>query len=180
MSAVIRFDSLPTSRWSNGLGETVELWRTPIDGDFRVRLSIATVAADTDFSSLPGVQRALMPLQRDGLTLNIDGAIRQLKQYESVQFSGEDMTSSVGVLDRGRDLNLMVRRGNGEPCLDAITFSDGYDFRFRWAVVICLAGEPRFDGSALAFGDTIVMDSDSIRLDGCGTVAVAYLAPPGH
>lgn len=173
---VIRFASITPSRWSNGLGETVELWRTPAGGDFRLRLSIATVAADTDFSALPDIERALMPLQPEGLTLIIDGAISHLAQHQTIRFRGESAVSSVGVVAAGHDLNLMARRGQGEPHLDLVTVADRLDFRYPWAAIVCVAGAPQFNGVELSFGDTIVVEEDTLLLTGSGAVAVAHLA----
>lgn len=177
---VIRFAELPVSRWANGQGETVELWRTPASGDIVQRLSIAVVAAAGPFSSLPGIDRALMPLAPAGLTVRVDADIHTLAQYETLYFSGDADAASVDVRQTSRDLNLMVRRGAGRPALSAMPV--GHSGQDAGAVhvgageavaLIALAGEPIFDGRPLSFGDAVITGGAAITVHGQGLVAVA-------
>lgn len=181
-SRIIRFADLPVSRWANGLGETVELWRDPVDGAFDVRLSIATVDTAGPFSVLPGVDRALLPLARDGLTVRVDADIHRSRQYETLCFSGDADAASQDVRETGRDLNLMVRRGVGRPVLSAVRVGDGVDAITvgrrdnRAIAVVVLDGAPTLGEDALSFGDAVILGDVAARIAGRGLVAVARLA----
>jgi hypothetical protein len=53
-------------RWSNGLGWTREIARSPAVGDFDWRVSIAEVDRDAPFSVFPGVEREIVLLSATG------------------------------------------------------------------------------------------------------------------
>lgn len=167
---LVRFAETGSTRWANGLGETVELWRTPSAGDFDVRLSIATVGSSAPFSPLPGVDRMLVALGEHGLVLDVDGVRTVLGQYDGIAFAGESAVAAVGVTEAAYDLNLMVRRGVGRPdlCVETVagSFSPGADA----LAVVLLDGDVRCDGRPLAFGDTCIGQG---TLTGSGRVAVA-------
>lgn len=187
---VIRFAGIPVSPWANGLGETVELWRTPQDGAFAVRLSVATVTTATPFSPLPGVDRVLMPLAPTGLTVRVGDSTYDVPQYETLRFDGGEDAASLHVRVPGRDLNLMVRRGTGIADLVAVQVDGTYRVnahRVRadrgrapgFTAVVAVEGAVTFGGVPLRFGDTIVADVDvdvdagAITVHGGGRIAVA-------
>lgn len=191
---LIRFAERPVTAWANGQGETVVLWRTPAAGDPDVRLSIATVGRSGPFSSLPGIDRMLMPLAEPGLTLRIGDSTRHVAQYDAVAFAGEDEVASVEVTQPGFDLNLMVRRGVGVAHLAAVRVDGSVRVDVPGLVaVIALAGDVHRAGQRLAFGDTVLAGAGSglgagpgdgsglgagsgaVTLTGDGRVAVASL-----
>lgn len=178
-ATLIRFADRPVTAWANGHGTTVVLWRTPdSDSDADVRLSIATVSESGPFSNLPGIDRMLMPLAAEGLTLRIDGSTQHVAQYGAVAFAGEDDVASVDVTEAGFDLNLMVRRGVGIPHLTATHVSGSARIAESGLVaVIVLAGAIGWHGRALAFGDTVLTIGglDAIAVTGEGVAAVVSL-----
>ncbi|AMM18910.1 hypothetical protein AX769_00590 [Frondihabitans sp. PAMC 28766] len=123
MATLIRFADLTPAPWANGLGSTTEIARGIGSGrldsggadrggaDWDWRISVATIEAATPFSALPGVDRVLMALGPDPLTLMVEGKQHDLQPQETLQFSGEDDVRPVGVDTPGRDVNLMTRRG---------------------------------------------------------------------
>lgn len=169
---IIRFATTQPSRWANGLGETVELWRTPTGGDFAARLSIATVGEPAAFSPLPGVARALMALAPAGLVLTIDGARVALARYGVAAFDGGQEVAAVEVPEPGYDLNLMVR--GGVPSL-AIAEVDGrIELPAGTVAAVAVSGELTALGTRLSFGDAIVEGTAAIR--GIGRIAIATIA----
>lgn len=173
---VLRFATLPVSAWANGQGQTVELWRTPETGAFDVRLSVATVATAAAFSSLPGVERALMPLAAAGLRLDVDGERVHVPQYDAIRFAGEVPVRSVDVHEPGRDLNLMVRRGTGTPTLAAARVDGALDEAViaDAVAVIALDGSVAWRGIPLAACDTVLAPRGGAVI-GSGIVAIARL-----
>lgn len=171
---VIRYRSLVASPWANGQGRTVEVWRRPVSGAFDVRLSIATVDRASRFSSLPGVDRVLMPLSAGGLSLHIDGADVAVGRFEAVAFPGEAGVTSDDAEAPGHDLNLMVRRGAGVPALSAVVVDGDCTLeRPGLLAVVVVDGAIRVGRDILAFGDTILADGRGIRVAGSGMVVAA-------
>jgi uncharacterized protein len=168
----VRFADAPRSRWANGLGETVELWRTPGDGPFEARLSIATIGSDAPFSSLPGVDRVLLSLSPHTLTLDVDGRRTVLEQFDTVAFAGEAAVSAVGVTTPGHDLNLMVRRGSGTPALTVVPVDGDLEVH---GVAVVLDGTIGGADGPLAPFDAVV---GPVSLAGRGRLALAAVPVP--
>lgn len=171
---VIRYRDLIASPWANGQGRTVEVWRQPVVGTFDVRLSIATVDRASRFSSLPGVDRVLMPLSPGGLSLHIDGARVTVGRFEAIAFPGEAGITSDDAETPGHDLNLMVRRGTGVPGLSTIAVDGDRTLGQPGLVaVVVVDGAVRVGRDILAFGDAVLADGRGIRVAGSGMVAAA-------
>ena len=121
-----RFDtaSLVPTPWKNGGGSTVEIVCRP-DGatmeSFDWRVSIATIAQDGPFSVFPGVDRAIMLLDGDGLALrSADGVIPRLdhkidhqldQPHIPFSFAGDASLECRLLGARSTDFNVMTRRG---------------------------------------------------------------------
>ncbi len=111
----LRADEVPPTPWKNGGGQTRELLRWPAQGDWRLRLSLADIAADGPFSAFPGVTRWFVVLQGEGVALALPGS-------EHHQHLGDaplcfDGTAAPGCRLLGgptRDLNLMLQGLAGE------------------------------------------------------------------
>lgn len=71
--------------WKNGLGETAEIDREPAGGSYLWRLSQATIASNSPFSSFPGYDRWIAIWKGDGLFLNED----RLTPLQPFRFSGD-------------------------------------------------------------------------------------------
>jgi environmental stress-induced protein Ves len=79
----------PPQPWKNGGGTTRELLAWPAAADWRVRLSVAEVAADGPFSRFEGVQRWFAVLRGAGVRLVVDGVAHTLTAAsEPLAFDG--------------------------------------------------------------------------------------------
>ncbi len=100
--------------WKNGLGETIEIARSPdgeaLDG-FDWRVSVAPVGADGAFSVFPGIDRTIAVIEGAGMTLDVAG--RSVALRPGVPFTYDGGLAVHGRLVDGpvRDINVMVRRG---------------------------------------------------------------------
>lgn len=104
----------PATPWRNGGGVTRELLTWPSPSDWRLRISVADIAADGPFSAFPGVQRWFTLLSGEGLVLDFSGT-------PCTQRPGDTPLVFDGAVAPGcrlnggpvRDLNLMVLGGTG-------------------------------------------------------------------
>ncbi len=97
--------------WANGAGVTRVILREPDDGNWRVRISVATVAHEGPFSALPDTRRMLVPLDAP-MTLRFpDGRELAGARFGVLRFDGTP--APLGLLPGGptRDFNLMLRDG---------------------------------------------------------------------
>ena len=116
---ILRFDDYLVMRWKNGLGETREIAREPLAGEFSWRLSMATVGQLAAFSTFEGVTRVLAVVEGEALSLTVDGVTTVLHRGgASARFSGEAPAAAETLGAAVTDLNLMIRgslRGAIEP-----------------------------------------------------------------
>jgi environmental stress-induced protein Ves len=98
--------------WKNGLGTTHEIVRWPAGSgdDFDWRVSVADVTVDSQFSAFAGVDRILMMISGNGMSLTLGSEERQLPLFEPFEFSGDVAVSSHLTNGPTRDLNVMTRR----------------------------------------------------------------------
>ena len=101
--------------WKNGLGETLEVARSP-DGktleSFDWRVSVAPVVADGAFSVFPGIERTIAVIEGAGMELTLAGGARQTLK-PGMPFTYDGGLAIDGRLIDGpvRDFNVMARRG---------------------------------------------------------------------
>ena len=96
--------------WRNGGGLTRELLAWPPGDAWRLRISVASIAADGAFSVFAGVQRWLVVLQGAGVELTIDGAVHPLRLADlPLTFAGDASTHCRLLDGPTQDLNLMLR-----------------------------------------------------------------------
>lgn len=176
-------DEHPVSVWSGGTTTQLYLYPQGSDyarRDFRVRISSATVDCErSEFTSLPGVSRIILPL-KGSLRLYYEGhGEKLLHEYEQDQFDGAWRTTSVG---RATDFNLMLREGAsgtvdvfqlgfGE-CLELENGQDGI------LAVYVAEGTARYENDNLEQG-TMISSEETGRLslcaekpDGCRLICV--------
>jgi hypothetical protein len=101
--------------WKNGGGVTYEVAVEPPGAgfaDFGWRVSTAVVASDGPFSRFEGIDRTLVLLEGDGLTLDVAGKAMALTAgSEPLEFDGGTPASAALAAGPILDLNFMVRRG---------------------------------------------------------------------
>lgn len=72
---LIRYQDSVSSPWKNGGGSTKQLLISPANAnlsDFDYRISIASISSDGAFSPFIGIDRQLLILEGDGVTLSMD------------------------------------------------------------------------------------------------------------
>lgn len=152
------------------------------------RLSIAEITAPAPFSPLPGVDRELLLLHGEGLSLI--GAVECVlaTPHARVRFRGEDAVQAAPVAGFAHVFNLMWRRDRVEATLwhrplvgPMLVFVDPGEC---WAVHV-LAGEARLGSGAmsatLSRGDTALLRAPETRtrhaLEGGGEALLLRLVP---
>jgi environmental stress-induced protein Ves len=202
---VLPAEAYTRTRWANGGGWTREVLRWPAgapDGAWDWRLSIAEVDRDGPFSRLDGVERVLVLLSGEGMTLEpeaADGAeadpdaaapIVLPPPHAIARFPGERALQARLHAGPTRDFNLMWRRGRVDaelwlrPVVGAMVFFAAPGE--RWAVHVVAGGaraKDRPGTDVLEQGDSALLGADGrggrLILDGAGTLLVMRLAPPG-
>ena len=110
----ITVDSAPATPWRNGGGVTRELLAWPHPADWRLRISVADIAADGPFSAFPGVRRWFVLLSGEGVALDFSEQSLTLRPGDPpLAFDGATAPGCHLTGGSVRDLNLMVRGGAG-------------------------------------------------------------------
>jgi environmental stress-induced protein Ves len=105
-------DSVTPQAWHNGGGQTRELLRWPADGPWRLRISLADIAADGPFSGFEGVTRWFAVLSGAGVVLHFDDHDMRLDSASNaLQFDGAAAPGCSLIDGPTQDLNLMLRGG---------------------------------------------------------------------
>ena len=123
----VRTADVAAAPWKNGGGVTRELLALPPGDDWCVRISVADVASDGDFSTFAGA----------------------LDDGDALAFAGDARTSCRLIDGATRDLNLMLRGTRG--ALARVVAGDAWRPRERaCGLYATAAGSVRADGSAEA------------------------------
>ena len=110
----VTVDSAPATPWRNGGGVTRELLAWPGPADWRLRISVADIAADGPFSAFPGVRRWFTLLSGEGVVLDCPDRSLTLRPGDApLAFDGATAPGCRLTAGPVRDLNLMVRGGEG-------------------------------------------------------------------
>ncbi|MEH6452237.1 MAG: HutD family protein [Psychromonas sp.] len=189
------YKSMP---WKNGLGKTLEMQRSDDQYGLRYRISQASVVQNGLFSDFTGLQRTLVLLSGDGMTLvhqNLNRSQNMHTLLDIAQFSGADKTSAKLISGSIEDLNIMVRESDTRANISIIdvaqmlSFSDSQKLLFTafYAHVPCCinfnanttdqqpyhlaAGSLLYcrDGQDLK-EESILIKSDSLLLSGKGVM----------
>ena len=166
--------------WPNGAGSTTQVAISPTTAttaDFDWRVSIATIDSESPFSRFDGVDRWLMPLSLDGMTLRVEGETTRLAGREAFAFSGESTISTIRVRESSLDLNLMVRRHFARGSLLALVVHGDTEVAAsddEAVVIVVLEGMPSVDGAKLELLDAAELPpGTSIVVSGEAVLAVA-------
>ena len=165
---VLRAADLVPTPWKNGGGTTREIAVHPegagFDG-FLWRVSMANVAVDGPFSLFPGIDRTLILLDGDGITL----ARREqppvtLKAGDHLDFRADIPIEARLVGAAVTDLNIMTRRGKvaANVTRRSVAGKARLDLAGDTALLFCLSGEIE---ATLASGTTTLRRHDTLRID---------------
>jgi len=110
----IRASDIAPVPWRNGGGLTRELLAWPSTDDWRLRLSMADIAQDGPFSAFPGVTRAFVVLEGQGVSLDFPQGKQIVRPGDApLRFDGGTAPHCQLLGGPVRDFNLMVRGGHG-------------------------------------------------------------------
>ena len=113
----VQLSAVPPQPWRNGGGSTRELLAWPAAADWKLRVSLATIAQDGAFSAFAGVDRWFAVVDGAGVTLALPDGDSALTSSSAPQhFAGEAAPHARLRAGATQDLNFMVRRdaGTGE------------------------------------------------------------------
>ncbi|WP_168220021.1 MULTISPECIES: HutD family protein [unclassified Salinibacterium] len=180
---LVRAGDRVATPWRNGEGLTSEVAAGPEGAglsDFAWRVSIATIAQDSEFSPFRHVDRWLVPLDEPGLELDIDGTRRLIERHSTVTFTGEADVAAREVHAPSRDLNLMVDRRRCRGALSVMQLQGEALVRTspaQWVVVVALDGPVRVHplGCMEALDALVIPPSETVALSGDGPLAIAQV-----
>jgi hypothetical protein len=111
----VRLDEVFPTPWRNGGGTTRELLAWPHREGWRVRISVADIAASGPFSSFPGVSRWFAVLSGQGVNLRVDGTEHSLKaDSAALRFDGAAKVDCDLIEGATQDFNLMLQASEGK------------------------------------------------------------------
>ena len=118
MIHTVSLDHTAVQPWRNGGGSTRELLAWPAAADWRLRISVATIAKDGPFSAYPDVERWFAVVQGEGVVLRFASRrVMITTGSDPVRFDGA-AAPGCGLLDgTTQDLNLMVRHDAGKGAM---------------------------------------------------------------
>lgn len=109
-----RLAEVEAAPWKNGGGVTRELWRAPEAGDFRLRVSVAEVAAAGPFSRFDGVERVITLLHGAGFRLRGPTWTIDLRSGSApFRFAGDEPVDCTLLEGPITDVNVMWTRALG-------------------------------------------------------------------
>ncbi|MBA3457895.1 MAG: HutD family protein [Deltaproteobacteria bacterium] len=86
---VITRDTWRAQPWKNGGGTTSEIWRTPDDGEYDVRVSLAEVTQSGPFSQFPGDRRWSFLVGPGPIELVHEQAFELVARGDHIELPGE-------------------------------------------------------------------------------------------
>ena len=120
---VVELDDVPPTPWRNGSGTTQELLAWPHADEWRIRISVAEIARDCQFSRFPAAERWFSVLDGGGVTLKVGGGTQSLTaESEAFRFSGNADVDCTLMAGPTRALNLIALPAAGRM----IRARDGY------------------------------------------------------
>jgi uncharacterized protein len=120
---VVELDDVAPTPWRNGGGTTQVLLSWPHQDEWRIRISVALIEGDGEFSRYHGAERWFAVLEGNGVTLQLGGGTQCLtRDSEPFRFSGHAEVQCSLIDGPTRDLNLMALPGAGRM----VRVHDGY------------------------------------------------------
>ncbi|MER7797308.1 HutD family protein [Microbacterium sp. NPDC096154] len=159
--------------WANGRGVTRVLARR-----LGWRLSIAEIRGTAAFSIFPGVDRLLIVLGDQPLTLAIDGDVRRLAPGDAVTFAGEARVVPTPTSAGARVANLMTPRAMAAPRVHRIAVRGRRRIEpAPSTAVVVLSGAVEHEGTALPPGTALLPSEHERELTGAGMLAALTVIP---
>lgn len=116
----VRLVDVPRTPWRNGGGSTQVLLAWPDAPHWQLRISVAQIDHDGDFSAYPGVLRWFAVLHGAGVHLQLGASLQTLKPGSPpLQFDGATAPGCTLIDGPTQDLNLMSRPAAGRAHMQA-------------------------------------------------------------
>jgi environmental stress-induced protein Ves/predicted GIY-YIG superfamily endonuclease len=173
--------------WKNGRGVTTEIARRPAgDGPFDWRVSTAAVVESGPFSPFPGLDRVLVVVQGEGLSLSHDGgAAVTLAPLEPYAFSGDAQTMGGPIGGPVRDFNVLWRRDRVSAAVSVVRAASTVAlapttlcFAVAGSVVVVVpGGETRLGEGESLIAETATASAAVLRPEPGAIVIRVALAP---
>lgn len=112
---LVALDAVPPQPWRNGRGLTRELLAWPQPASWRVRMSVADIAASAHFSRFDGIERWFAVVEGDAVVLHSQGSERLLTHADPpLRFDGSVPMYCTLFDGSTRDFNLMAPPGSAQ------------------------------------------------------------------
>jgi environmental stress-induced protein Ves len=166
--------------WKNGGGMTQDLLSVPCSREeTHWRVSIARIDRGGPFSSYPGIDRVLMPIDGDGVRLE-HGEVapaRTAGRFEAVSFDGGWPTQCTLLGGPCRAFNLLLGRAHAAGSLTRRRLKGTAPFAAPGAILLlyCLVGQVGAP-TPLQPGDSLCAQ-DAVELSGDATLIMAAIRP---
>lgn len=134
----VRLEEVAAEPWRNGGGTTRVLLAWPDAVRWRLRVSVAEIAADGPFSPFPGVDRWFAVVEGAGVRLALPAGVVTLQPGSApLAFDGEAAPGCTLLGGPTQDLNLMARRDADHarmaPALPGGELGAGFAWRGAYA-----------------------------------------------
>jgi environmental stress-induced protein Ves len=160
---IVRPGDVDPEPWANGLGVTRVLAARPA-----WRISLAEIEGRMPFSSFPGADRVLIPLDPAGVTLEVAGVEMRVPPHSGVAFRGEDRVVAATEGRRVSVVNLMSRRSSGRMRCEIRRATGPIDAEVDALVV--LGGRVSAGADPLPRGTVVTAEATSRVVVGAGGV----------
>ncbi|MHA4851175.1 HutD/Ves family protein [Rhodococcus sp. MSC1_016] len=169
---IIRRADHRTTPWANGAGTTAEI---AAGAASRWRFSVATLEANSTFSSFPGVDRIFTVIGDHPASLDFGDGPTLIPRLSPTAFVGERSPDCV-TEGPTEAFNVMVDRSTTAASVDIVDIGAAHDVTAdgRLAVlVLVLDGRLATDLGPVQPGDCLLVEQGSVRLSGQASVVVA-------
>ena len=118
---LVEFSQQPEQPWRNGGGVTRELLAWPPGAAWQLRISVADITRDGDFSAFPGVERWFAVIEGNGVELDFaTGRVPLSRDAAPCTFAGDAAPGCRLMSGPTRDLNLMVQKAAGHGSMQRV------------------------------------------------------------
>lgn len=180
------------SRWKNGGGWTTEIAISPrgagIADDFAWRISIADIESDGPFSRFSGIDRQLLLLAGNGMTMTIAGRDQRLdRPLQAIRFDGDEVVDCRLLDGPTRDFNVMTRIATTTAAVSIVTRRNVITIVSKpgeqWLLHV-VDGDAMIDGSGdglhIGTGDSLLLEGkalgSSFNADCNGTIILVHFS----
>lgn len=176
IKTLITRDQFKIVPWKNGAGQTAEIAISPKgsdfrDGNFKWRISSASIESESQFSQFPGYSRILTVLSGEGILLNN----QELGPFEIFEFEGEDKIECALIDGPVEDLNVIFLRDRYRASMQLLHLMKETAFKMEKGIHFFLPLVAQVNVAEIEF-----FPPDILKVEGAGNLPIAaqeYPAP---